>query len=72
GKVKLTWFEEIFEEYKSPHNKTHTIKVFMYCPQKLDRKNLTFGGQYISIPDTMRFFNFKDFLQFLLTHIKLF
>ncbi|HEW5171616.1 TPA: hypothetical protein V0J76_001419 [Streptococcus pneumoniae] len=45
GKVKLTWFEEIFEEYKSPHN-----------------KNL----------DTMRFFNFKDFLQFLLTHIKLF
>ncbi|CIP98201.1 chlorohydrolase [Streptococcus pneumoniae] len=62
----------IFEEYKSPHNKTHTIKVFMYCPQKLDRKNLTFGGQYISIPDTMRFFNFKDFLQFLLTHIKLF
>ncbi|VFI12407.1 hypothetical protein [Streptococcus pneumoniae] len=44
GKVKLTWFEEIFEEYKSPHNKTHTIKVFMYCPQKLDRKNLTFGG----------------------------
>ncbi|VQZ93179.1 chlorohydrolase [Streptococcus pneumoniae] len=47
GKVKLTWFEEIFEEYKSPHNKTHTIKVFMYCPQKLDRKNLTFWGQYI-------------------------
>ncbi|MDT5814138.1 hypothetical protein RQ175_02810 [Streptococcus pneumoniae] len=44
GKVKLTWFEEIFEEYKSPHNKTHTIKVFMYCPQKLDRQNLTFGG----------------------------
>ncbi|CJK29306.1 chlorohydrolase [Streptococcus pneumoniae] len=72
GKATLTWFEEIFEEYKSPHNKTHTIKVFMYCPQKLDRKNLTFGGQYISIPDTMRFFNFKDFLQFLLTHIKLF
>ncbi|CJA82222.1 chlorohydrolase [Streptococcus pneumoniae] len=23
GKVKLTWFEEIFEEYKSLHNKTH-------------------------------------------------
>ncbi|TVW31547.1 chlorohydrolase, partial [Streptococcus pneumoniae] len=23
-------------------------------------------------PDTMRFFNFKDFLQLLLTHIKLF
>ncbi|HIH3017905.1 TPA: hypothetical protein ACYQGP_001295 [Streptococcus pneumoniae] len=44
GKVKLTWFEEIFEEYKSPHNKTHSIKVF----------------------------NFKDFLQLLLTHIKLF
>ncbi|VRR65544.1 chlorohydrolase [Streptococcus pneumoniae] len=50
GKVKLTWFEEIFEEYKSPHNKTHTIKVFMYYA----------------------FFNFKDFLQLLLTHIKLF
>ncbi|CIP97164.1 chlorohydrolase [Streptococcus pneumoniae] len=65
-------YGKVFEEYKSPHNKTHTIKVFMYCPQKLDRKNLTFGGQYISIPDTMRFFNFKDFLQFLLTHIKLF
>ncbi|BDS59680.1 TPA: hypothetical protein ACKCRQ_001905 [Streptococcus pneumoniae] len=45
GKVKLMWFEEIFEEYKSLHNKT---------------------------PDTMRFFNFKDFLQLLLTHIKLF
>ncbi|SNJ72356.1 chlorohydrolase [Streptococcus pneumoniae] len=42
---KLTRFEEIFEEYKSLHNKT---------------------------PDTMRFFNFKDFLQLLLTHIKLF
>ncbi|WP_224375189.1 hypothetical protein [Streptococcus pneumoniae] len=27
GKVKLTWFEEIFEEYKSLHNKTH-ITVF--------------------------------------------
>ncbi|WP_057486131.1 hypothetical protein [Streptococcus pneumoniae] len=23
GKVTLTWFEEIFEEYKSLHNKTH-------------------------------------------------
>ena len=26
GKAKLTWFEEIFEEYKSSHNKTHSIK----------------------------------------------
>ncbi|WP_088808158.1 hypothetical protein [Streptococcus pneumoniae] len=24
---KLTWFEEIFEEYKSLHNKTHITKV---------------------------------------------
>ncbi|CZD02069.1 hypothetical protein [Streptococcus pneumoniae] len=64
GKVKLTWFEEIFEEYKSPHNKTHTIKVFMYCPQKLDRQNLTFWGQYISIPDTMRFLILKIFYNF--------
>ncbi|HGL2951061.1 TPA: hypothetical protein ACKCV6_001191 [Streptococcus pneumoniae] len=62
GKVKLTWFEEIFEEYKSPHNKTHTIKVFMYCPQKVRQKKSNFWGQYISIPDTMRYFNFKDFL----------
>ncbi|CAG6298078.1 chlorohydrolase [Streptococcus pneumoniae] len=23
----LTWFEEIFEEYKSLHNKTHITKV---------------------------------------------
>ena len=30
GKVKLTWFEEIFEEYKSPHNKTHSIKVIQH------------------------------------------
>ncbi|VSL10132.1 chlorohydrolase [Streptococcus pneumoniae] len=27
GKATLTWFEEIFEEYKSIHNKTHIIKV---------------------------------------------
>ena len=27
GKATLTWFEEIFEEYKSPHNKTHITKV---------------------------------------------
>ena len=26
GKAKLTWFEEIFEEYKSSHNKTHSIE----------------------------------------------
>ncbi|KEQ32549.1 hypothetical protein SK137_1799 [Streptococcus mitis] len=30
GKATLTWFEEIFEEYKSPHNKTHITKVFLY------------------------------------------
>ncbi|VQH24272.1 chlorohydrolase [Streptococcus pneumoniae] len=29
GKVKLMWFEEIFEEYKSLHNKTHSTKVLM-------------------------------------------
>ncbi|HET1650758.1 TPA: hypothetical protein ACL5GX_001336 [Streptococcus pneumoniae] len=29
GKVKLMWFEEIFEEYKSLHNKTHITKVLM-------------------------------------------
>ncbi|HEU3812481.1 TPA: hypothetical protein VVJ75_001540 [Streptococcus pneumoniae] len=29
GKVKLTWFEEILEEYKSLHNKTHIIKLFI-------------------------------------------
>ena len=28
GKATLTWFEEIFEEYKSLHNKTHITKVF--------------------------------------------
>ncbi|WP_078800672.1 hypothetical protein [Streptococcus pneumoniae] len=44
GKVKLTWFEEIFEEYKSPHNKTHTIKVFMYCPPKVRQKKSNFLG----------------------------
>ena len=27
GKATWTWFEEIFEEYKSLHNKTHTTKV---------------------------------------------
>ena len=27
GKETLTWFEEIFEEYKSIHNKTHITKV---------------------------------------------
>ncbi|CAG5637725.1 chlorohydrolase [Streptococcus pneumoniae] len=26
-KATLTWFEEIFEEYKSLHNKTHITKV---------------------------------------------
>jgi len=28
GKATLTWFEEIFEEYKFLHNKTHITKVF--------------------------------------------
>ena len=28
GKATLTWFEEIFEEYKSLHNKTHITKVY--------------------------------------------
>ncbi|HEW5490715.1 TPA: hypothetical protein V0L51_001063, partial [Streptococcus pneumoniae] len=28
GKVKLTWFEEIFEEYKSPHNKKQTSNTY--------------------------------------------
>ncbi|SNI50528.1 hypothetical protein [Streptococcus pneumoniae] len=27
GKATLTWFEEIFEEYESLHNKTHITKV---------------------------------------------
>ncbi len=27
GKATLTWCEEIFEEYKSLHNKTHITKV---------------------------------------------
>ena len=30
GKATLTWFEEIFEEYKSLHNKTHITKVFRF------------------------------------------
>ncbi|HGR1734379.1 TPA: hypothetical protein ACL4OR_000565 [Streptococcus pneumoniae] len=72
GKLKLTWFEEIFEEYKSPHNKTHITKVLMYCPQTVRQKKSNFWGSVHSTPDTMRFFNFKDFLQLLLTHIKLF
>ncbi|CRI60790.1 Substrate-specific component BioY of biotin ECF transporter [Streptococcus pneumoniae] len=44
GKVKLTWFEEIFEEYKSLHNKTHTIKVFMNCTPKVRQKKSNFWG----------------------------
>ncbi len=27
GKATLTWFEEIFEEYKSLYNKTHITKA---------------------------------------------
>ncbi|KYA46253.1 hypothetical protein AKI82_00790 [Streptococcus pneumoniae] len=72
GKVKLTWFEEIFEEYKSLHNKTHITKVLMNCTPKVRQKKSNFLGSIHSTPDTMRFFNFKDFLQLLLTHIKLF
>ncbi|CJS70426.1 chlorohydrolase [Streptococcus pneumoniae] len=72
GKVKLTWFEEIFEEYKSLHNKTHITKVLMNCTPKVRQKKSNFWGSVHSTPDTMRFFNFKDFLQLLLTHIKLF
>ncbi|CRG76498.1 chlorohydrolase [Streptococcus pneumoniae] len=70
--VKLTWFEEIFEEYKSLHNKTHSTKVLMNCTPKVRQKKSNFWGSVHSTPDTMRFFNFKDFLQLLLTHIKLF
>ncbi|CKH46823.1 chlorohydrolase [Streptococcus pneumoniae] len=44
GKLKLTWFEEIFEEYKSPHNKTHITKVLMYCPQTVRQKKSNFWG----------------------------
>ncbi|SNE86451.1 chlorohydrolase [Streptococcus pneumoniae] len=72
GKVKLTWFEEIFEKYKSPHNKTHITKVLMNCTPKVRQKKSNFWGAVHSTPDTMRFFNFKDFLQLLLTPIKLF
>ncbi len=72
GKATLTWFEEIFEEYKSLHNKTHITKVLMNCTPKVRQKKSNFWGSVHSTPDTMRFFNFKDFLQLLLTHIKLF
>ncbi|CAH9177812.1 chlorohydrolase [Streptococcus pneumoniae] len=47
GKVKLTWFEEIFEEYKSLHNKTHITKVLMNCTPKVRQKESNFWGQYI-------------------------
>ncbi|CJM38713.1 chlorohydrolase [Streptococcus pneumoniae] len=72
GKATLTWFEEIFEEYKSLHNKTHITKVLMNCTPKVRQKKSNFWGSVHSTPDTMRFFNFRDFLQLLLTHIKLF
>ncbi|WP_088806444.1 lysyl-tRNA synthetase [Streptococcus pneumoniae] len=42
GKVKLTWFEEIFEKYKSPHNKTHITKVLMNCTPKVRQKKSNF------------------------------
>ncbi len=64
GKVKLTWFEEIFEEYKSPHNKTHTIKVFMYCPPKVRQKESNFWGAVHKNLDTMRFLILKIFYNF--------
>ncbi|SNK15324.1 chlorohydrolase [Streptococcus pneumoniae] len=70
--IELTWFEEIFEEYKSLHNKTHITKVLMNCTPKVRQKKSNFWGSVHSTPDTMRFFNFRDFLQLLLTHIKLF
>ncbi|CEV76525.1 chlorohydrolase [Streptococcus pneumoniae] len=44
GKVKLTWFEEIFEKYKSPHNKTHITKVLMNCTPKVRQKKPNFLG----------------------------
>ncbi|VKO80842.1 chlorohydrolase [Streptococcus pneumoniae] len=44
GKVKLTWFEEIFEEYKSLHNKTHITKVLMNCTPKVRQKKSNFWG----------------------------
>ena len=34
GKATLTWFEEIFEEYKSLHNKTHITKVLIVLTPK--------------------------------------
>ncbi|CJB16837.1 chlorohydrolase [Streptococcus pneumoniae] len=37
GKATLTWFEEIFEEYKFLHNKTHSTKV-----NKLDNMRFSF------------------------------
>ncbi len=37
GKATLTQFEEIFEEYKSLHNKIHTTKFFCTDPKKLDK-----------------------------------
>ena len=46
---------------KYSHNKTQNIKTFWTGPQKLDRKNLTFGVQFISTLDTMRFLNLKTF-----------
>ena len=39
GKATLTWFEEIFEEYKSPHNKTHITKVLQ---KNLDTMRFSF------------------------------
>ena len=39
GKATLTWFEEIVEEYKSPHNKTHITKVLQ---KNLDTMRFSF------------------------------
>ncbi|ELU76080.1 hypothetical protein PNI0076_02443 [Streptococcus pneumoniae PNI0076] len=47
GKVKLTWFEEIFEEYKTLHNKTHITKVLMNCTPKVRQKKSNFWGVFI-------------------------
>ncbi|HGJ0179260.1 TPA: hypothetical protein ACJULT_001753 [Streptococcus pneumoniae] len=64
GKVKLTWFEEIFEEYKSLHNKTHITKVLMNCTPKVRQKKSNFLGSVHSTPDTIVFLILKIFYNF--------
>ncbi|MGT2920631.1 hypothetical protein ACVR1O_03260, partial [Streptococcus chosunensis] len=43
----MTWFEEIFEEYKSLHNKTHITKVLLNCTPKVRQKKSNFWGVFI-------------------------